>query len=84
MSLEQQMKDHILLDCQQYFRKVARVFGWFLLEYEKKHGKVNYDSFEATFFKVLQELIDNKTIIARGTISPDNMRFSEIGTINAK
>jgi hypothetical protein len=84
MTLEEQMKQHILNDCAVYFRKVARVFGQFLLHYETEHGKVDYDSFEATFFKVLQELIQNSIIVARGVVTPENMRFSEIGQFNAK
>lgn len=84
MTLEEEMKQYILSDCEVYFRKVARVFGQFLMMYENQHGKVDYDSFEATFFKVLQELIQNSIIVARGVITPDNMGYSEIGLFNAK
>jgi hypothetical protein len=66
---------------------VARVFGQFLMNYEKVHGKVSeidYAHLESAFFKVLHQLIQDCVIVARGTITPENMGFSEIGQLKAK
>ena len=79
-----EFKEYILLDCQNYFRKVARVFGHLHLDFQDKAPGISYDTLEDIFFEVLHDLIKDGKIIPHGTISPDNMRFSEIGQPGAQ
>lgn len=84
MRLEDEIQAHILKDCEKYYKKVTRVWSSFLAEYETHHGKVNAIFFENLFFKVLNDLIENKQIYSKGYISEQNMRMIEIGQARAK
>jgi len=76
--MEEEIRNNILNIGEHNFYKVARVFGSAWTNCEANYGKIEYSIFEKHFFNVLNNLIDNKLIIGRGTIEPDNMRFSEI------
>lgn len=71
------LSNQIIERCSTQYRKVARVFGQI---YEKKRHEpgFNYASLEEDFFSHLNAMIAQGIIESQGTISPDNMRHSEI------